>query len=317
MSGTDKKKIGAAAFAGFLAAMAPDLDILIRSSADPLLVVEMHRQFTHSLLFIPVGAFVASLVLWLPMKQKLTFGELYFFTFMGYGTHGLMDSLTSYGTYLFWPFSNIRIGCNMVSVVDPVVTFGMILFASLAIWRKKRFWAWISLGWFALCMIFGYVQRERATGLAYELAESRGHLPVNLVARPSFGNQILWRVNYIHDGQIYIDAIRPGLIQETKIYEGGSMPIFVIETEMAGFESTTLYKDLERFRHFSDGYLARHPDYPNIIGDARYSMIPTAMNPLWGVEIDTTNTDRHLPFSYYRDIEPEDTALFLDMILGK
>ena len=41
---------------GALAGMAPDLDVLIRSSTDPLLQLEYHRQFTHSLIFIPFGA---------------------------------------------------------------------------------------------------------------------------------------------------------------------------------------------------------------------------------------------------------------------
>lgn len=312
-----KKLIGAAVVAGWLAAMAPDLDVLIRSSTDPLLMIEFHRQFTHSLIFIPVGAFIVSIALWIFIKRHLTFQELYLYTFLGIATHGLMDAFTSYGTQLFWPFTDARIAWNLVSIVDPIVTLGMIIFAGLAIWKKKRFWAWVSLGWFSLCMIFGFYQGQRASTAVYELAETRGHQPERLVARPSFGNQILWRVNYIYDGRIYSDAVRPGFFLETRIYEGGSMPEFVIETEMAGFESTTLYSDLERFRHFSDGYLAWHPDNPNIVGDARYSMIPTSMVPLWGVEIDTTDTDRHLPFTYFRDIEKEDVDLFFDMILGK
>ena len=36
---------------GAVAGMAPDLDVLIQSSTDPLLALEYHRQFTHSLLF--------------------------------------------------------------------------------------------------------------------------------------------------------------------------------------------------------------------------------------------------------------------------
>ena len=39
-----------------VASVAPDLDVLIRSSVDPLLFLEFHRQFTHSLVFIPIGA---------------------------------------------------------------------------------------------------------------------------------------------------------------------------------------------------------------------------------------------------------------------
>jgi len=40
---------------GFLAGMSPDLDVLIKSDQDPLLFLEFHRQFTHSLFFIPIG----------------------------------------------------------------------------------------------------------------------------------------------------------------------------------------------------------------------------------------------------------------------
>ncbi|MDC3283047.1 metal-dependent hydrolase, partial [Planctomycetota bacterium] len=41
---------------GAIAGMAPDLDVFIRDPQDPLLFLEYHRQFTHALAFIPVGA---------------------------------------------------------------------------------------------------------------------------------------------------------------------------------------------------------------------------------------------------------------------
>ena len=46
---------------GFLAGMAPDLDVLIQSSNDPILFLEYHRQFTHSLFFIPIGSLIVTL----------------------------------------------------------------------------------------------------------------------------------------------------------------------------------------------------------------------------------------------------------------
>ena len=49
---------------GLLAGMAPDLDIFIRSANDPLLFLDFHRQFTHSLFFIPVGALLCALILY-------------------------------------------------------------------------------------------------------------------------------------------------------------------------------------------------------------------------------------------------------------
>ena len=57
----NKKYLLVAGSLGMLAGMSPDLDVLIRSSSDPLLFLEYHRQFTHSLLFIPFGSYF---VLW-------------------------------------------------------------------------------------------------------------------------------------------------------------------------------------------------------------------------------------------------------------
>ena len=51
-SSADKKNIPKISVIGFLAGLAPDLDVLIQSSTDPILFLEYHRQFTHSLFFI-------------------------------------------------------------------------------------------------------------------------------------------------------------------------------------------------------------------------------------------------------------------------
>ena len=47
-----RQEIGAASLLGFLYGMAADLDIFIRSAEDPLLFLEFHRQFTHSITFM-------------------------------------------------------------------------------------------------------------------------------------------------------------------------------------------------------------------------------------------------------------------------
>ena len=43
------------------AGLAPDLDFFIRSASDPLLNIELHRQFTHALAFIPMGGALSGL----------------------------------------------------------------------------------------------------------------------------------------------------------------------------------------------------------------------------------------------------------------
>ena len=44
-----KKEIRFASFCGFIGGIAPDIDILIQSDSNPLLFIEYHRHFTHSL----------------------------------------------------------------------------------------------------------------------------------------------------------------------------------------------------------------------------------------------------------------------------
>lgn len=50
-SSANKGNIVKVGFIGFLAGLAPDLDVLIRSESDPILFLEYHRQFTHSLFY--------------------------------------------------------------------------------------------------------------------------------------------------------------------------------------------------------------------------------------------------------------------------
>ena len=77
-----KNQIKTASFCGFVGGLAPDLDIFIKSNEDPLLFIEFHRHFTHSLVFIPVlGLLVAAIIFILSFKKK------YHFIFIFYIQH--------------------------------------------------------------------------------------------------------------------------------------------------------------------------------------------------------------------------------------
>jgi len=105
-----KPHVGLAMLCGLLAGMAPDLDVFIRSNEDPLLFLEYHRQFTHSLLFIPLGASLVALTLhglWGRLRGH-RFRDIFIFCLLGYATHALLDACTTYGTQLLWPFSDQR-----------------------------------------------------------------------------------------------------------------------------------------------------------------------------------------------------------------
>ena len=58
-----KKDIKVATICGITGGISPDIDILIRSNSDPLLSIEFHRHFTHSLFFAPIGSIFVSLIM--------------------------------------------------------------------------------------------------------------------------------------------------------------------------------------------------------------------------------------------------------------
>jgi inner membrane protein len=55
---SNKKNIFYVFVIGFFSGILPDIDVFFRSNNDPLLFLEFHRQFTHSLIFIPIGSLI-------------------------------------------------------------------------------------------------------------------------------------------------------------------------------------------------------------------------------------------------------------------
>ena len=73
-----KKQTRAAIFAGTIGGLFPDFDILIKSNIDPLLAIEYHRNFSHSLVFIPFGGLIVTFFLFLFLRTRLSFRYIYF-----------------------------------------------------------------------------------------------------------------------------------------------------------------------------------------------------------------------------------------------
>ena len=119
---TKNTNIKIATFLGCVAGMAPDLDVLISSKTDPLLFLEFHRQFTHSLFFIPIGSLIVAAFFYPIFKRYCSFKAGYLYCFLGYASHGLLDACTTYGTQLFWPLSSSRHAWNNISIIDPLFT---------------------------------------------------------------------------------------------------------------------------------------------------------------------------------------------------
>lgn len=280
-----RARLATASLLGCLAGMAPDLDILIRSSSDPLLALEYHRQFTHSLAFIPFGALICALAFYPFCRRRVSAAQCYLFCLLGYASHGVLDACTTYGTQLFWPFSNVRIAWNNVSVVDPLFTLPLIGLVLMGVWRRQAGFAAAGVCWAIFYLGFGVVQHNRATVAAGMLAADRGHVPARLDAMPALGSLLLWRTVYEYDGRYYVDAVRTGV--GLRVYPGSSVPKLDVGRDLPWLrEGTQQARDLERFRWFTNDYLAPDAARPGVVIDLRYSLVPNSTDGFWGIELD-------------------------------
>jgi inner membrane protein len=303
---------------GFLAGIAPDLDVLIRSGTDPLLFLEYHRQFTHSLVFIPIGGLLCALVLHsvLGRRRGLSFRQSWLFCTLGYATHAVLDACTTYGTMLFWPFSDARIAWNTISIIDPLFTIPMLILVVLAARRKKPLYARVALVWAVGYMSVGLWQQKEAVEMGYSLAAERGHTPLRLEAKPSFANILVWKIVYETEERFYVDAVRAGLAP--RVFTGEAVQKFDIERDMPWLDlASQQAKDIERFRWFSNGYIARDPNNRNRVIDVRFSMIPNQVAPLWSIELDPhVGHQTHAQYLVHRESSGAQTSLLWEMLSG-
>lgn len=313
-----KQEIRIAALAGALSGMAADLDVLIRSKQNPLLFIEYHRHFSHSLAFVPVGALLCTALFWIFFRKKMNFARLYFFSFLGYLTHGLLDACTSFGTLLFWPFSHQRIAWSNISIIDLLYTLPLLIFVSMACITKKRIFARTGLILSCLYLLFGFYQNHQARDYALQIARQRGHTVQRIEVQPTFLNLFVWRSIYESEGKYYVDALRVGPWMPDKIYEGSSVEKYDWQSEIQKLpENSILAKDIKIFAWFSGDFLYRSPEDDKVIADLRYSPLPQQIIPLWGIVFDPDKADQHVEFKNFRKLRERSFETFMQMLKGQ
>ncbi len=263
--------------------MAPDLDVLIRSSTDSLLAIEYHRHFTHSLAFVPIGATIA-LLPWLLRRDVRSHLQLaWLISALGYATHAPLDCATTYGTQYFWPFSNYRVSLSWVSVVDPLYTLPLLALTITSAVRKKKRLAQLGLGLSVAYLCLGAVQKQRVLSLQRDLIMARGQRATRRDAFTTFMNQVTWRSLYEADGRVYVDQIRVPYVGTSCFKKGTSVPMAEPIPNELGPVATRGHRLI---RWFSSEWVSRDENDPNFVFDLRYSFQPYTADPFWGVQID-------------------------------
>ncbi|MCX4247291.1 metal-dependent hydrolase [Paraliomyxa miuraensis] len=318
---------------GAIGGMAADLDVLIRSADDPLVGFRFHRHFTHSLAFIPVGGVISALPFVLRKRYVGVRRDIILGTTAGYATHALLDAFTSYGTMLWWPFSDARVAWSWVAIVDPIYTgilaAGVLLSArwtarpavrsaaeSVVRGRAAMRPARVALLLSSLYLLFGCLQRSRVLEATRGLARARGHAIARIDAYPSPPANLVWRTTYQSEGQIWVDQVRVPWWGPATTREGGSVPLLA-EAELPDAirgDPATL-RGFRVFQWFARGWVAWDPHAPHVVGDLRYGAQGDAStSSMWGVRLEPGGSP---PVSAHRADLRASLAERWDVLLGR
>ena len=131
------KKVGNKAMLyGAIAGTIPDLDVYIGKLFDTVTALELHRGFTHSILFSIVFGWIFGWLISLYEKNASP-KEWMQLMFWGLVTHPILDAFTTWGTQLFWPF-DYRLAFKNIFVIDPLYTLPFLVFLLMTMFQPKN-----------------------------------------------------------------------------------------------------------------------------------------------------------------------------------
>ncbi len=212
-----------AALTGGLLGSLPDLDVFF-PNGDPVERFVSHRGATHSLLMMTLATPV------LAEGLRRLFADLarhrgpaYLAVFLCLITHALLDSLTIYGTQLFWPLWPEPVGLGSIFIIDPLYTLPLLAVTVWALFQKhwsQRYARYLTLALLLSTAYLGWsvLAQQWMTATGQRLLAKRGSSP-QVMAIPTPFNTLFWRVIAL-DGPRYYNVYIPilGSDDDASIY---------------------------------------------------------------------------------------------------
>ncbi len=195
------RKIGnrAILYGGILGTI-PDLDVVVGSFYDIVTSNDIHRGFSHSIVFFLLASPILGLLLKkFESKNGLTLWEGINMAFWCLFTHALLDAFTNWGTQLFWPLEK-RVSIQSIFVIDPLYTLPFLLCLIMAMRLRRdnprrarwnRLGLAISSSYLLLTLLLQSYARHRFD----QALTANGRQVSRLSVRPAPLNAILWNAN--------------------------------------------------------------------------------------------------------------------------
>lgn len=195
-----KKAGNKAMLYGAIAGTIPDLDVIANYFTDTVTAIEVHRGFTHSIvfavLFAPVFGWLISKI---EKRSAAVWQDWSWLMFWGLFTHPILDAFTTWGTQLFWPF-DIRVAFKNIFVIDPLYTLPFLIFLILAMRAKKGSPKRRRLNNLGLIVSSSYLLLSLVLkGITFQKFETalqeQGYEYLQIETKPAALNTILWTAN--------------------------------------------------------------------------------------------------------------------------
>jgi len=193
---------------GAIAGTIPDLDVVWRFLTDTITATEMHRGFSHSIVFSVLAAPVLGwLVHQIKKRADVGWKGWSWLFFWGLFTHPLLDAFTTWGTQIFWPF-DWRVAFNSIFVIDPLYTVPFLICLIIAAFRRRgslsrklinNLGIYLSTGYLVLTVILKFFAHQKLS----KSLENQNIAYTEISTRPAPLNTILWNVN-VDAGDYYL-----------------------------------------------------------------------------------------------------------------
>jgi inner membrane protein len=230
----------------------PDLDVFI-PLGDVVSDFTYHRSASHSLFVL---ALATPLFAWLATRihadTRESFKRWMLAIYLIFVTHVLLDSLTAYGTQIFWPISDTPVSLATVFIIDPFYTLPLVIgvVAALVMTRDSprghrinQLGLIASTAYLAWTLVAKVIVDNRfedeleRQGIAYE----------KLFTTPGPFNSLLWRA-VVRDRDGYYEAYY-------SVFDGGGEIRFHRYASQDGLlDSLAGDWSVERLRWFSRGF---------------------------------------------------------------
>lgn len=224
----------------------PDLDSFL-DYGDAVSNFTQHRGFSHSLLVLVL---LAPALAWLLHRWRPTIPlqQWCFFTGLILLTHPLLDSFTTYGTQIFWPFAG-PVSLGSIFIIDPLYTLPLLISCGIVLWRPQALRALgVGLAMSSAYLGWSLVGQQMITDRVLPTLAAHGVEDAPRLVQPMPFSTLLWRVTVLGENDRY--EIVTGFLDR------GAPP--QVETYPRNSELQSVARTLpqgERLIWFTDGFL--------------------------------------------------------------